>query len=397
MKKITYILLLALVTMASCSRDKLNEQSIFIDPVPNPVTAYTTHLDKWLQHNFLEPYSCNMIYRLDDNTIGDNTNYNIVPVRLGKADTLAHLAVYLWYDVYDKIVPEQEHAETHAWGRFIKHYGPKNIQLIGSSMINAASGTEKLGYASGGTKITLLKINAMETDNIDQLNEYVFKTMHHEFSHILHQKRTRPVEFNHITPADYNPSAWQKTPDTTAWKLGFASNYATSGENEDFVEIIANYITNNDSVWQMKRDWAQKGGRLPQFEKKYEICKNWLMEAYKYDLDAMRAEVQERQNNITSRWEFIMSIGAPKVTLKADKATVKAGENMVLTAELDHFAPETYVWYESKDGGENTEIYSGSEPKLTYAPKDAGAYTYTLLATEKDYETVEATIDITVQ
>ena len=48
-----------------------------------------------------------------------------------------------------------------------------------------------LGTAEGGKKITLYEVNSLDFENVDieVLNEYYFKTMHHEFAHILHQKR----------------------------------------------------------------------------------------------------------------------------------------------------------------------------------------------------------------
>ena len=173
MKRYFYILLLAIVavSMSSCKDDVFTD-TIFVDPVEDE-DAYTKEFDLWLKKHYTDKYNVEFLYKLDDNAT--DPNYNVVPVSLGKADTIAHLALYLWYDVYDSIVSPT----------FLKEYGPKMIQLIGSAMINAAQGTEKLGYAENGNKITLLKINKMETNNINQLNEYIFKTMHHEFSHIL--------------------------------------------------------------------------------------------------------------------------------------------------------------------------------------------------------------------
>ena len=263
MKKINQILFIATILfgLASCEKDKFTD-SIFIDPVED-TDSYTYEFDQWLYEHYTVPYNVDFRYRLDDN--GTDPNYNVVPVSIGMADTIAHLALYLWYDVYDEVASEG----------FLKENGPRIIQLIGSAMINASQGTEKLGLAEGGIKITLMKVNLMETDNIDQLNEYIFKTMHHEFSHILHQKKTYPKEFEQLSSADYNPDGWQYTSDTEAWQMGFASPYGGSLAREDFVEIIANYIVKSDADLNNMLTVAGHDGKngRKSLEQKIEICR----------------------------------------------------------------------------------------------------------------------------
>ncbi len=294
MKRYLYIILLAVATigMTSCKDDVFTD-SIFVDPVEDQ-DAYTKEFDAWLKKYYTDKYNVEFLYKLDDNAT--DPNYNVVPVSLGKADTIAHLALYLWYDVYDSIVSPT----------FLKEYGPKILQLIGSSMINAALGTEKLGYAENGNKITLLKINLMETNNIDQLNEYIFKTMHHEFSHILHQQKAYPKEFGLINPEDMDPNRWQDRKDTTAWQLGFVSPYASSQTREDFVETIANYIVKPDTTWNYMIEKAGPVG-APIINQKLEMCRSWLAEKWEIDLDALHVEVQKRQSNMD--WDYIMSLG----------------------------------------------------------------------------------------
>ena len=293
MKKAQYLVLIAIMALGfvSCEGDKFGP-SIFIDPVED-TTACTREFDEWLYEHYTAKYNVEFLYRLDDNAT--DPNYNVVPVSIGKADTVAHLALYLWYDVYDSIVSPT----------FLLDNGPKMIQLIGSAMINAAQGTEKLGYAEGGSKITLLKINKMETHNIEQLNEYIFKTMHHEFSHILHQQKAYPKEFGLITPNDYDPNRWQDRTQEEAWQLGYVSPYASSQTREDFVETIANFIVKTDKDWETMMSKAGTTGAAF-ITLKLDMCRTWLKEKWEIDLDAMRAEVQKRQANLN--WEDIMSL-----------------------------------------------------------------------------------------
>lgn len=302
MKHIQYfIFALLAVCLVACEKNELSSESVIIDPQPD-TTIYTYQFDQWLNRQFTQTYNVEFEYKLDDNST--DPNYNIVPVSYSKADTVAHLALYLWYDVYKEVVGPE----------FLKTYGPKIIQLIGSSMINAAQNTEKLGYAEGGIKITLMKINAMDVNDIEQLNHYIFQTMHHEFSHILHQKKTYPKEFETITPADYDPSGWQyryndNEPDLwkreePAWKMGYVTCYGSSEAHEDFVETIANYIVQSDENWQYMLDHA--GAKRTHIERKINMCRTWLKENYNYDLDAMHKEVQKRQANLD--WNYIWEL-----------------------------------------------------------------------------------------
>lgn len=293
MKKVQYIFLLCLVAwgFASCKDDQFTD-SIYIDPVEEE-DVWTREFDLWLKEKFTIPYNVSLIYRLDDNAT--DPSYNIVPVSLGKADTVAHVALYLWYDVYDKVVGPD----------FLPTYGPKMLQLIGSAMINAAQGTEKLGYAEGGNKITLLKINEMKTYDMAQMNEYIFKTMHHEFSHILHQQKAYPKEFEQINPQDYDPNRWQDRTPAEALELGFITPYGSSQAREDFVETIANYIVKSDAEWNKNMQIAGEYGSSI-ITIKLDMCRTWLAEKWGIDLDALHVEVQQRQENLD--WDEVMHL-----------------------------------------------------------------------------------------
>lgn len=293
MKKLQYFFLICFIAVgfASCKEDKFTP-SIFIDPVED-LDSYTRDFDLWLKKYYTDKYNVEILYKLDDNAT--DPNYNVVPVSIGKADTVAHLALYLWYDVYDVVVSPT----------FLKEYGPKMIQLIGSSM-KISKDMEKLGYAEGGNKITLLKINEMQTDSMEQLNEYIFKTMHHEFSHILHQKKAYPKEFGLITPEDYDPNRWQERDSIEAWQLGYVSPYASSQTREDFVETIANYIVKSDSDWKRMMDVASETGGSDYINQKLDMVRTWLAEKWEIDLEEMHREVQKRQEELD--WDDVMSL-----------------------------------------------------------------------------------------
>jgi substrate import-associated zinc metallohydrolase lipoprotein len=241
-KKNFIILSLAVATMltagvASCSDEKLDD-TIF-DPTEYPLdqTAYTFPLDTFVKKNFLEPYNLRYLYRMQD--IGSDMNYNLVPCSYDQSVTLAVLCKYLWYDVLKKHVGEQ----------FLKTFSPRIIHVIGSPAYNPTQGTMVLGTAEGGLKITLYNAEQLSPSDIDYMNEYFFKTMHHEFGHILNQRYNRPTDFDLISNGKYNVIDWNNTPDSVALSQGFVSNYASSQAREDWVEVIANYIVKDTITW----------------------------------------------------------------------------------------------------------------------------------------------------
>ena len=237
----------ALLGMSSCSNDDFTE-SIFpegdeqLDP-----TSTTYKFDKWLQQNYLEVYNLDFRYKMQD--VGTNMNYNLVPASYQNSVDLAVLAKYLWFDVYKDVVNPE----------FLKQYGPRIIHLIGSPAHNPTTGTIILGLAEGGIKVSLFRVNQMDVNDFDQMNEYYFKTMHHEFAHILHQKKTYPAEFNKISAGHYDASNWQNRQIGVVNSLGFVTTYASDAFREDFAETIANYITKTDAQWEEIYTQAARG------------------------------------------------------------------------------------------------------------------------------------------
>lgn len=241
MRKYIYSLMLTAGLAAgfvSCSEDEI-EGTIFdtTEEILDP-NSFTYSLDKFAQDNFLEPYNMRFLYRIED--IETDMTYNLVPATYEKSLEMAALMKYLWLDVYKENVPDKA---------FLPKYAPKMLQLIGSPAYNASSGTETLGLAESGVKITLYKVNELDVNNIEQLNEDYFKTMHHEFSHILHQTKVYPESFQEISSGNYDGFGWQDRADVEARTLGFVTPYGSSAVSEDWVETIANYIVKNDTDW----------------------------------------------------------------------------------------------------------------------------------------------------
>lgn len=235
---------------ASCSSDDdLDPVSIF-QPEPDVLdpTSPTYKFDKWVKKNYLDEYNMTFTYRMK--SLATDPDYNLVPASLDKSMQLAVLTKYLWYDVYDQITGSTD---------FLRQYGPKMLHIIGSSAVNPSTGTEILGLAEGGLKVSLFVVNDLDPENAELLNAKYFKTMHHEFSHILHQTKTYPKSFDEINAANYEPNPWQDRLGGTTCSLGFTSPYASGQAREDFAETCANYIVRTPDEWELTLWLADRG------------------------------------------------------------------------------------------------------------------------------------------
>ncbi|MDR2691012.1 MAG: putative zinc-binding metallopeptidase [Dysgonamonadaceae bacterium] len=297
MKKNSKIMLFvwAVILLSACVRFEDSFTGSIFEDEPEPDSEF----DRWLEANYLTPYNLDFRYRLQDK--GSDMNYNLVPAGLEKSKQMAILIKYLWFDVYGEVVNPE----------FLKQNGPRIIHLIGSGAYDPQLQTVILGSAEGGIKITLYECNQIDPAQIDLLNESYFKTMHHEFAHILHQKKTYPKEFETLSAGYYDPAYWQERTNSEAASLGFASPYGSSRVREDFVEIIANYLVRSDEWWENWKSMASAPGVNQQkevvwdpldgkaiIEAKIEICRKWLKESWGIDLDALRANVAKRQLHI---------------------------------------------------------------------------------------------------
>lgn len=230
------------VGFTSCSDDDFTDTIFNSDPRQDYLdkTQYTFPLDTFIKKEFLEPYNVKFTYKFDDK--GSDKNKNLTPASYDKCVDLAVLTKFMWYDVYKKL----------AGVEFLKKFSPRVINLTGSKNYNPSSGTETLGDASSGVKINLYNVNNLDVNDIEMLNEYSFKTMHHEFAHILDQTILRPTTFNTISSSGYDASGWSDAADSLKAGAGFVTPYASSSVTEDWAESLANYITMDSLKWEEK-------------------------------------------------------------------------------------------------------------------------------------------------
>ena len=296
MKKITikylslaFIAIATTFGLASCS-EELGE-TIFPDVDETlDVNSYTYALDAYVKHEYNEPYNISFLYKLQD--ISSDMDYNLIPCSYEKSIDFAVLNKYLWFDIYALLAGKKE--------VFLKQYSPRIIHIVGSPAVNPSTGTIKLGEAEGGKKITLYRGNGMNISDIDQLNEYYFKTMHHEFGHILHQNHLYPNDYRLFNNGQYAPQDWQNTPDSVALGHGFITPYASNTVDDDVVELFANYIVKDDETWKQmmecsKFDW-EKTESIPVDTFKNSINNGVTRDLLGYIIDT----VKDTQGNETS-------------------------------------------------------------------------------------------------
>lgn len=270
----------ALFAFIACEEKPLDPDSQVIDS-----KTEQNDFDRWLVTNYVDAYNIDFKYRMEMNE--SQMSYWLVPAEYNKSIVMAKLVRHLCLEAYDEVTGSKD---------FIREHFPKMIHLIGSAAYKN-NGTMVLGEAEGGLKITLYMVNDLMLD-IDYLNYYYFKTMHHEFAHILHQKKPYSTDFNLISGSDYVTDAWSDTwaGDADAQKNGFISEYASKEANEDFVELVAVYVTSTAAEWNSVIKNAGEGAAI--INAKFDIVYNYMLNSWGINLDELREVVQRRQSEI---------------------------------------------------------------------------------------------------
>lgn len=275
------LLTLGLAACVACSEESLDPESIFVEE-----TKVENDFDKWITENYVKPYNIEVKYRFEDKE--SDTKYNLAPADFDKSIALAKLTKFLWIESYEELMGND----------FIRTYCPRVLHFVGSPAYNS-QGSIVLGTAEGGLKITLYNVNMIDVEDIDieTLNYWFFKTMHHEFAHILHQTKNYTTDFNLVTAENYQSSSWVNLSDQEALDLGFVSPYASSETQEDFVEIISIYVTHTAEYWDSLVGAASEDGQAA-INQKLEIVRDYLKTSWEIDLDALRDIVQRRSSDV---------------------------------------------------------------------------------------------------
>ena len=277
MKKILFrisIIAIAVLSLMSCNRDELSPESVIKEE-----DLIQNDFDKWLYANLLEPYNIRIQYRFSDTEA--EMDYYLSPADYNQSIALAHLIKAICIEPYDDVTNGTD---------FIRENYPKLLFFSGSPAYTS-NGSLLMGSAEGGMKITLYAVDNLDLDNITADLEY-FKTLHHEFAHILHHKVPDPTDFNEISGEKYvGDSCWEVYPsDAAARQAGFITRYAAFNDKEDFVELIAYYVTRSEAVWNSFLETAGETG-APIIESKFSIVRTYMQKNWGIDLDKLRTAV----------------------------------------------------------------------------------------------------------
>jgi len=284
LKAMSLALLLSVGAISSCSKDTPSGATIF----PTTPVARNT-FERWLLKNYTNPYNIDFQYKLKDGET--DLTYNLVPADSAKTAKLAMITKFLWFDAYNEVVGPD----------FLKESAPRIIVAVGSSAYTRQR-TEVVGSAEGGYKVTLNKINAL-TDELlhdySAMTEYYFHTMHHEFTHILNQRKPYNPAFDLVTQSGYVSGNWLNVSTRDAHRAGFVSPYAMMNGAEDFAEMLSFYVTYTPQAWQAILDEAgTRGANL--INQKLTLIKEYTQSSWGLDLDQLRDVVIRRGGQVAT-------------------------------------------------------------------------------------------------
>lgn len=278
MKKLFLIFsLIGLLT--SCSEESLTDSIIVDNDRPK------TEVDIWIDSNIVEPYNIEVKYRWDDKET--DLSKNLVPPEEEKVVPFLEVLKSLWIDTY----VEQAGAD------FVKTLSPKQILLIGSLNFNS-DGTVTEGTAEGGRKIVLYDINGFDSHNAADV-KHMIHVVHHEFAHIMHQTKDYSTEFDEITPEGYT-STWYNVSEAEAQNAGFITSYALSSTNEDFVEMIAIFLTNSNAEWEAILAGISDQSGVVAIRKKEAIMVDYFMKSWGIDMYDFQTQVSKEIDRIVN-------------------------------------------------------------------------------------------------
>lgn len=305
--KYIYMVSFSMLLLFSCKKDKPNRNySVFDSLSPS-----RNEFDKWLKKNYIDAYNIDYKYRIED--IELDYSHNHAPADLQQSMKLAKIIKHVWLDAYVEV----------AGIDFMRKHAPRILQIIGSASWNS-DGTMTLGEAEGGLKITLFLVNWLDPHDIRKMNEYFFKTMHHEFTHILQQDINYPQDYNLISAADYRPSGWHNRHSMKEYaSLGFITSYAGSMAVEDITEVTCCYVTYSDAQWQRVMDAAGEEGRA-KLNKKVEIMKNYMKNVWNIDMDILKKVVHRRMEEVVMMNDLIEPSWQYLITPVTSTATTSA-------------------------------------------------------------------------
>ena len=230
MRFVIYIILIGVIflTTACYEVEELNE------PVKETPDVLKNDLDRYIDNHFIKEFGMAIRYRYVDRYV--SPTQRVTPPRLEVVRPMLDFIDEFWIDPYLAVKNGDE---------FFRKHVPAEIVLLGGLIYNE-NGTVILGTADAGAQITFTDVNSIDRDDEDWVLLQL-QTVYHEFAHIVHQRYKLPSAYETISPQGYTSSgSWFTLTNEEALQRGFVSPYATSSPNEDFAEMVAYFLFDED-------------------------------------------------------------------------------------------------------------------------------------------------------
>ena len=227
------VLMFSVTLLYQCKTD--DENTDFVAPDDPDISSVN---DQYLYENggesLFETFGTATRWRWNDNFIAPTQR--ATPIDADLVIPVTKLVEYLWSGTYAASGTDSKD--------FVTRLFPAELVYMGSYIFRD-DGARILGFAEGGARVTLLNLNALDFQDRAWMADPsggVLATVHHEFSHIVHQTHDIPVGFNTISET-YLGAGWTNgVSRDDAIKLGMVRDYATLNEFEDFCEIISHLL-----------------------------------------------------------------------------------------------------------------------------------------------------------
>jgi substrate import-associated zinc metallohydrolase lipoprotein len=262
------------LVFVSCGKEDLGQSNITIPEVSSDPT------DIWVMENYTNPYNIKVNYKWVAD-MSDPSRY-MVPAKQDFVIPFLKTVKKVWLEPYGK---------ASALGtKFMKQYSARDLMLVGSGSYNNDNSVT-LGWAAGGYKVTLFTVNEFDFEkgvSYDDLKRF-FHTFHHEFGHILNQRKLYSSEFKKIT-GGYNPD-WTSSNDEKARENGFITAYGSSADTEEFVEVYSIYVTSTVAEWNKIINDIRNQQAKVNLNRKVEAVRFYFQDSYGLDIDEMRSAI----------------------------------------------------------------------------------------------------------
>lgn len=263
------------IALFSCKEDAITDSGIEI-----PAESQT-ELDQWIDATFRVPYNVRVDYRWN-NTVSD-PGHITVPPREELVQPFLKAVLKIWLTPYIRVAETGED--------FMKDYICRELVLVGSGSYNEG-GSVTLGLAANGYRITLYTVNQFDLANGTVSRAALkrfFQTMHHEFGHVLNQRKPYDTKFQQIT-GNYSAD-WTSLSDAQSRELGFITAYARSADMEDFVEVLSHYITYTEAEWQALMNSIKNTQAREYIRLKLQSAGSYMKNTYGVNIQELRDEV----------------------------------------------------------------------------------------------------------